>query len=408
MPELRIGSQGEAVGHWYDWAHVYAASYNFLLGRRDLYYGKDEAAFTSEMQRRLRVPVTGVFGDLEAGLTGYRWPGTTVPPKPVERRKIWLYSAPGSGVDWNVGPPFWVGEWCKVGRYYPDLKPDPARRALHINHQPVGYPKGGYLGLMGGDPRLSYNDVIGSLDKELERLLYANPDIRDPAVEFWFVAYSQSAHGMKTSVNRLFGDQGPFKHLRGRINGLIMFGDPTRRQGPTSLGNNPKGWGIARITYPKWLEDKTHSVTANGDLYACTTDDTLVPLFFDPFTRAEAELPFVMYCAQLVIPAMLQFIPVLGGVLGPAAAPLIAGMTGVAIPLIGTLIQGISGAQPPDPELVKLFTVGGLLTNLPKLIATLIALGGIMTHGEYHLPKPEFGGRTGEEAAYDIVASFRR
>jgi hypothetical protein len=57
-------------------------------------------------------------------------------------RPIWCYSAPGSGVPWWVGPPFDLGEWCKA--------------TLNLNHQPVGYDIGGYLGFMGGDPSLSY------------------------------------------------------------------------------------------------------------------------------------------------------------------------------------------------------------------------------------------------------------
>src|SRR6185437_3433632 len=79
-------------------------------------------------------------------------------------RPIWCYSAPGSGVPWNVGPPFDLGEWCKL--------------VLDLNHQPVGYPIGGYMGLMGGDPKYSYNDIIGFEAAELGRLLGLNPDVQ--------------------------------------------------------------------------------------------------------------------------------------------------------------------------------------------------------------------------------------
>jgi hypothetical protein len=75
VTELKLGSQGDAVFHWYDWAFANFKAYNFLLGKRDGYYGNDEAAFTKEMQRRLGLPQTGKFTDLEAARTGYKWGG---------------------------------------------------------------------------------------------------------------------------------------------------------------------------------------------------------------------------------------------------------------------------------------------------------------------------------------------
>lgn len=75
----------------------------------------------------------------------------------LSQRPIWCYSAPGSGVSWWIGPPFDLGEQCKI--------------RLNLNHQPVGYGIGGYLGLMGGDSKLSYLDVIAQESAELERLL---------------------------------------------------------------------------------------------------------------------------------------------------------------------------------------------------------------------------------------------
>lgn len=123
-----------------------------------------------------------------------------------------------------------------------------------------------------------------------------------------------------------------------------------------------------------------------------------------------------MYVAQLVIPAMLNLLPFAGvalSIFAPAAAPLIAGMTGMAAPLVNSLLGGIAGADnKPDPELVKLLSLEGILTNLPALIKTLIALQGIAIHGDYWALKPEFatedGPRSGVMVACDIVKDFRR
>jgi hypothetical protein len=46
--------------------------------------------------------------------------------------------------------------------------------------------------------------------------------------------------------------------------------------------------------------------------------------------------------------------------------------------------------------------------GVTRVIRTLASLPGIQTHGEYHLPKPEFGGRTGIQVGCDILAAFRR
>lgn len=230
MPELKRGYQGPLYSPWYDWAARYAPSYSFLLGKKDGYYGSDEEAFTREMQRRLGIVQDGVFGDRTAALVGYRWPGST--PNPVPRRPIWFYSCPGSSANWDQGPSFVVGEMV-AGKQWNH----PGRESLRINHQPVGFIKGGYLGLMGGDPKFSYMDVITDQKHSITRLLRDNPDVKlalstrrsDPAarvdVELWFSAYSQSADGLLEAVKELFGDGGEFALIRDRINGLIVLGN---------------------------------------------------------------------------------------------------------------------------------------------------------------------------------------
>lgn len=388
---LKLGSsdvRGDDVTHWQKWAKAYAASYADLMGPVDGYYGLSDAAFTREMQRRLGLPQTGDFDEQTAARV--RYAGTTSAP----RRKIWIYSAAGTGGQWFQGPQFEVGEWCKA--------------VLKLNHQPVDYPAGGFLGLAGGNaaPTVSYNESIAGLAVELERLIAECPDLASPDVEFWFTGYSQSADGLKRAVAKLFGDGGRFAHLRPRINGLLMFGDPTKAPGPTKVGNNPKGWGIARWDAPQWIDDLTWSITTHFDMFPCATDDTLLPLFYEWFVKAETELPFVAYSAGIVIPALASYLGIAGMFLGPA----LAGMVGMSLNMMGTLITSFGGGGSPNPELVQALSAQGLLTpqGIVKVFATLAALPGMQVHGEYHLPKPEFGGRTGIQVACDAVAAFRR
>ncbi|UVT31573.1 lysin B [Mycobacterium phage Mask] len=397
---LKIGSsdaRGDDVTHWQRWARAYAESYAALMGPVDGYYGNSDAEFTREMQRRLvaaghAIAITGVFDEATAALVGY----TGAPPA-EERRPIWIYTAPGSGAPWNVGPSFELGELC--------------RRILNLNHQPVGYPIGGYLGLMGGDPALSYLDVIGAQAAEFARLLRINPDVIEAMaarrrdrnarvdVEIWVSGYSQSADGFEDALEHLFGDGGEFELIRDRLNGVIQFGNPSKDK-----------TGIARKTPPAWLLRLITNVTTRGDFYAEATD-TIRPLFYEWFIRAETELPFVVYSAQIILPALLNLVaPFLaGGLASPLAAPVLAGVTGAGGGMLNTVIGGVLGAKDkPNPELIELLSVRGVLTNIGELVALLAALPGLQAHGEYHLPKPEFNGRTGIQVAYDVVASFRR
>ncbi|OBS02507.1 hypothetical protein A9W98_14545 [Mycobacterium gordonae] len=395
MP-LELGDRNETVRRWRQVMDAMFHGYGRTLGPLDPNtdeYGPRAVSWQKEYQFR-----TGQAPSREAA-NGIVSDQDLIDLKIVRpHRPIWCYSAPGSGVPWWVGPPFDLGEWCKA--------------VLNLNHQPVGYPIGGYLGFMGGDPSLSYNDVIAAEDAELERLISLNPDLNDPNVEFWFFSYSQSAEGMKRSAARLFGDGGRYAHLRPRINGVIAFGDPTRKPGPTKVGNSPPGAGISNWTAPAWLESLTWSITNQSptpDFYAACTSK-IARLAYEVIVRAETELPFVIYLGQIAIPALLNLIaPFAGSLTSPLALPILSGAAGLPVAALAPIVGGITGSsEQPDPELIKTLTVQGLLTSIPDLIGLLVALPGIGVHGDYYAPKDEFGGRSGFQVGCDIVAGFRR
>lgn len=395
MTELKLGTQGDVVSKYCLAMRRRYESYALEPDGKtqlkdDRYFGSSELRVHNEWQGRMKRPIrnTGIICTAEE----YDFIVNKVPfpTLPQGLGKVWLYGAAGTGGQWNQGPQHDSAEWL--------------RGFLGVNYQGIGYPAGGFLGLMGGDPKTSYLDSIDNLYHELKRLLWLNPHLNDPGLELWFFGYSQSADGIKRAVLRLFGEDGEFAHLRGKIKGLILFGDPTRASGPTKIGNNPVGWGISRWDAPEWIDKLSWSITTHNDLYACTTDDTLVKYFYPWFIRAETELPFVVYSAKIIVPAILSFFTILGGIFGSATLPVLQGVTGLATPFLNLILGMIAqNGEDPDPELVRLLTVGGILSNLPQLVKTLVALQGIQTHGEYHLPKPEFGGRSGIQVACDIV-----
>lgn len=363
-------------------------------------FGPRAQEWQKEYQRRTGQPQNGVVSDQD--LINLK---IVVPHRP-----IWAYSAPGSGVPGYIGPPFDLGEWV--------------RAILNINHVWLDYPIGGYMGLMGGDPKYSYDDIIGFEDAALERGLDANPDVQDAmrarrvdpravvAVELWFFGYSQSADGMKRAVTRLFGPGGKYALIVDRINGIIVFGDPST-----------PGTGIARLVWvsPPWIDALTHVINNPQDFYGIA-GDKIRPLFYEWFVKAELELPFVIYSAQIVLPALLNLVaPFLGGLAGGGltsalALPLLASTTGLGVSTLAPLIGGVVKANSaPDPELIKLLSIQGLLTSLPDLLGLMMALPGLQAHGDYYAPKAEFadasrgwGPRSGIQVAYDIVAGFRR
>lgn len=344
--------------------------------------------------------------------------GGANPPPPALVTNTHFVSSPGSGADWWVGPAFEVGERLK---------------ARGVRHWPLGYPKGGYLGLMGGDSRQSYIDTIHLEDVENERriredilpqyglrLLPTEPIDADQVAQLprdfrlLLSGYSQSADGIIRSAARLFGDGGIFELLRPNLKGVLAFGNPARQGGATRYGRTPRGNGISGYIAAPWLAARIIDVVTETptapDFYACCTSP-IARMVYEVVIHAETELPFVVYLAKIAVPALLNLLTggLFGGIGGAglsiAAVPLLAGVThmdGAALTPIVNMALG--GGDDPPPELIRLLSAQGLLTSLPELIGLLIALPGIQTHGEYHLPKPEFGGRTGIDVGYDLVA----
>lgn len=408
---LKLGDRNETVRRW---RQVMNAMFGGTPQHPGLYarlwgplptdtdeFGLRAQDWQKEYERRTGQVVDGIVSDQD--LIDLK---VVVPYRP-----IWIYSAPGSGAPWSVGPPFDTGEWAK--------------QVLHLNHQPVGYPIGGYMGLMGGDPGLSYLDVAAAYAAEQDRLLGINPDVQramaaratDPKapvdVEIWGTGYSQGADIMKRYFAQAFGDGGKYERLRDRLNGLLLFGDPARQPGPTKVGNNPVGWGIARDVYPAWLNNITWSITVETpapDFYAAD-DDEIRPLFYDWFIRAETSLSFVIYCAQIIIPALLNLVaPFLGGSLTSLmTVPILAAQSGLPAGQLAPIVGGVLGSsEKPDPKLIEFLSVQGILTNLPALLKLLMALPGIAAHGDYYTPRAEFGNRNGVQVACDVMAAFRR
>lgn len=382
MLDLKIGSNDQntnkEVTHFQQWFKRYATSYAPPV---DGYFGSHDEIAVRRLQENLGIVVDGVFGDRTAARVGYKTrQGVAI--KVQERRPIWLFSAPGSGAD------FWFGPSAELGEY--------AKNVLNINHQPLYFQKGGYLGFLGGDPKFSYNEVIFDQYLSLKHCLTVNPDVqralaarrmdRNARVDWegWFSGYSQSAHGMMEAVLLLFGDGSEFELLRDRINGLILFGNPA----------TPKT-GIADREYPQWLLDKSHHLNMPKDFYAFAPDE-IRRAFFQIIVQAELELPFGVHVLRIAVPIVLKwaatFMPIFGPLLGgfgpmvQMALGTLQGLQGIAANPAFTNLMGQAGSpgdEEVDQRIIELLGPMGLLGSIPELIALIGALSGLQAHGDF-------------------------
>jgi hypothetical protein len=413
---LKRGSQGPEVTLLDQKAVKRFESYAFEADgvtplKPDAYFGLGEERFVQTWQARSHLPVTGqLTEDQFHALVGQ---GTQSPAGGTviaKRRKIWIYSSPGSGANWDQGPSFQLGERC--------------RRELKLNHQPIAFQKGGYLGFMGGDPKFSYVDVTWDQYLSLRHLLETCPDVNDPEFEVWFSGYSQSADGMEDALEMLFGDggfvhpgdpdqrpadPGPYRHLRNRINGVVQFGNPSTKR-----------TGIARKVRPAWLEALIRNVNYPNDFYAVATDRIRPPMYAI-IIKSEMELPFFVHCLRLaarIIPDWLTFLPLggifggLGGLIGGAAGafgPLatmsVGAMSGLGgNPALGQMmgLAGTDADQAVDDQLYNLLKPTGVLTEIPDMIGLIGALPGLQAHGGYEFDVAKMN------EAFAHIASFRR
>lgn len=386
--ELKLGSSDAntsgQVTPFQNWFRRFASSYAPPV---DGYIGLNDQAAIRTLQTNLArsgisLVIDGVFGDRTAAAVGYKWQGASKPPVVKERRPIWFYSAPGSGADWNVGPSFDTGVY--------------ARDVLNINHQPLYFQKGGYLGFLGGDPKFSYNEVIFDQYLSLKHCLSVNPDVTQAmemrrqdrrarvAVEIHASGYSQSAHGMQEALLKLFGDGGPYELIRDRLNYSIEFGNPAT-----------PGTGIANRVYPDWLNAITHSLNQPGDFYAFGSDE-IRRRFFNIIVEAEMELPFFVHVLRIAVPIIMQwasaFLPFFGPLLGgfgpmvQLALGTLQGLQGLGNNSALSGFMGQAGSpndQEVDRQLIELLTPTGVLSNIPALIGLVAALPGLQAHGDF-------------------------
>lgn len=406
---LKLGSQGPEVSELSRAAVRRYQSYAFEADlqtplKADAYFGGGEQQFMRAWQIRKHRTATGwcSLDEWNYIVKGIEFPAGAVSRRPGSV----MFTMPGSGADWTVGPSFQCGLY--------------AEQRYGIRHQGVQFAQGGYLGFMGGDSKLSY--IASNLDMlaSLGFLIRTAPEVvhalaqiaagvplSQIVLELTFSGYSKSADGLEGSLVVLFGNGGEFEVLRPFVKLVLNFGNPSRRKGAKSgvPGWNPDGWGISRKLRPAWLDRVVVSITNPLDFYAAVPDsDDIRPPFYAEIVTASAQLPYFAHLLnvgmQVTMNALPIFGPLLGG-FGPAATQLIGiggGLMGTGMSLLGGFMGDAGQAKydtDADAKIVKLLSAQGIFTHLDDLFGLAAALPGLQNHGMYEAPFPELGNRSG-------------
>lgn len=274
----------------------------------------------------------------------------------------------------------------------------PAKRFVQ---QGVGYNTNAFL--MG---QLDHSYVEATDEGADEQLRLALPLVGQPKVG---IGYSMGADTLRKALERWPTDR------RDEWKLIVTFGNPSRRPGPTLLGDNPPGQGISGTWYPEWTWDRLYDFAMPGDMYPNAVG--LLPQLYDILTRMEVSLTFAAFLFGKLTsafgPALLGLakvaVPVAGAVVG-GAVPGLAPVVTVATAGFGALssIAGLVTEGPEHQTGGPVLDVLSLFALLPKIIQTIsAALKFVSTNAHYHYhdqPQAQWRGLTGVDCAAQIIA----
>jgi len=227
--------------------------------------------------------------------------------------------------------------------------------------QGVGYNTNAFLA---PDPTHSYVEMVNEGATEAMRL--AQPIIGNKIL----IGYSGGADAMTEFLWRWPESR------RHEIRCVIGIGDPSRRPGPTLLGDNPPGQGIAGRWAPEWVWPRYYNFCLPGDMYCCAPVPSLQPVFYQVLTRAELSFDFAVYLFNF-------FTSELGQILLGARK---SDMPGAGV------LSGIAGLVMPSGLVQAPMVLFGLLPTLINSLVSLIKFLATNDHGRYHEPNPAWGG----------------
>lgn len=273
---------------------------------------------------------------------------------------------------------------CKVRLGVITLPPvSPKKRFVQ---QGVGFSTDAFLM---GDATHSYVNACDEGSAELLRL--ALPLVGVPKVG---LAYSMGGDVLRQALEQWPADR------RGEWKLLGVFGNPSKRPGPTLFGDDPGGQGISGVWYPEWTRDRLWDFTLPGDMYPNSVG--LLPQIYQILVRLEASFEFALYLFNLLTSS---FGPALLGLAGAGFSSITAGFGALSSIRSMITIGGIGTAPAQSTADVNLLA---MITNIPAIVQSLIAaLKFVQTNAHYHYhdqPQPQWRGLTGVDCAAQLIA----
>lgn len=330
-------------------------------------FDQDTESALKEWQERVKLPVTGIADwKTQQRLGMFDVPG----------KKAMVLTIPGTWAGWNDGPPAWTAWGLDKSRYY---------------QQGVGYPA---MGFLTPNPDISYEESRDAGVEETIRLINLTK-VGTPLV---IIGYSQGAD-VGINVVRQFSAGGRLAERRADLKRVITFGSPCRPAGPTLIGNNPPGEGIAGNPTPDEFRSITWDYVTNGDMYPCSTK--LLRLFYKILTKMELSVDFAVAALQILGSGTIntQTSGVMGGVMG--------GIFGNAFG--GNSLGGVVKAVAPKSSPAEVNNLAALLTDIGDVAQTIqVALQFATTgaHMNYHT-WPDFDGKSAVQHAIDGLNAYR-
>lgn len=268
-----------------------------------------------------------------------------------------------------------VANW-KVLAAIGAVTPQPQAPAKRFIQQGVGFDTSAFLM---GNATHSYMDALAEGSEELLRL--ALPDPRPKVV----IGYSMGDDVANHALLRWPAER------RDEIKMYVGFGSPSRPPGPTLLGNDPGGQGIAGIFTPDWLRDRAYLFTAEGDMYPNSVG--ILPQLYQILIRLEASVEFATYLFNVFATTIGK--QLLGLVPGAAAG------AGALSSVLGFVTPGPVTQTSGDVNLMA------MMANLPGIVQTIAAaLKFFHTNAHYHyhdMPRPFWRGLTAVDCAAQII-----
>lgn len=288
-------------------------------------------------------------------------------------KKTVVFTIPGTWAGWNDGPPAWVAWGLDKKRYW---------------QQGVGYPA---MGFLTPNPQVSYEESRNDGVEETVRLANLLPENTDIVL----IGYSQGADVAVTAA-REFLPGGRLESRRGNLKRIITFGSPCRAPGPTLVGNNPVGDGIAGSFTPDEFRSITYDYVNNGDMYACSTK--MLKLFYSILTKMDLSVEFAVAVMQ-ILGSTIVGVPnsPIGGILG--------GLFGIPGGGVAKVTQAVS----PGATQSEIASLASILGDLGDVTATLKVVSQFVStgaHMQYHT-WPDFGGRSAVQHAIDGLNAVR-